>query len=161
MVRQGEKTTYKCCRVKGGISSPVRFKDQCQNQTVLVATDNSSNLHKQTRRNPVSGDVCSPVKNHDLVPSLPDNPKMHVMADLLSQLNQLQSTEWSLHLQVFKTDLSKVVHSSCRFICHLSEPQSSIVRISSPRPTCLEHRCSEHKLVGSHCLCLPSHDSKN
>ena len=34
------------------------------------------------------------------------------------------------------------------------EPQSSIVHISSPRPTCLGHRCSEHKLVGSHCLCL-------
>ena len=31
--------------------------------------------------------------------------------------------------------------------------------VSSPRPKCLGHRCSEHKLVGSHCLCLPSHCS--
>ena len=54
-----------------------------------------------------------------------------------------------------QTDLSKVFHSSCRSICHSSEPQSSSVRISSPRPSCLEHRCSEHKLVRSHCLCLP------
>ena len=30
---------------------------------------NSSSLHKQTGRNPLSGDVCSPVENHDLVPS--------------------------------------------------------------------------------------------
>ena len=58
-----------------------------------------------------------------------------------------------------QTDLSKVVHSSCRSICHSSEPQSSTVLISSPRPKCLGHRCSEHKLVGSHCLCLPSHGS--
>ena len=29
--------------------------------------------------------------------------------------------------------------------------------ISSPRPKCLGHICSEHKLVRSHCLCLPSH----
>ena len=36
---------------------------------------NSSSLHKQTRRNPLGGDVRSPVENHDLVPSLPDNPK--------------------------------------------------------------------------------------
>ena len=60
-----------------------------------------------------------------------------------------------------QTDLSKVVHSSCRSICHSSEPQSSTVRISSPRPKCLGHtgRCPEHKLVGSLCLCLPSHGS--
>ena len=58
-----------------------------------------------------------------------------------------------------QTYLSKVVHFSCRSICHSSEPQSFTVRISSPRPKCLGHRCSEHKLVGSHCLCLPSHSS--
>ena len=51
-----------------------------------------------------------------------------------------------------QTDLSNVVHSSCRSICHSSE-------LSSPRPTCWGHRCSEHKLVGSQCLCLPSHGS--
>ena len=58
-----------------------------------------------------------------------------------------------------QTDLSQVVQSSCRSICHSPEPQSSTVRVSSPRPKCLGHRCSEHKLVGSHCLCLPSHSS--
>ena len=58
-----------------------------------------------------------------------------------------------------QTDLSKVVHSSCRSICHSSEPQTSTVRIFSPRPKCLGHRCSKHKLVGSHCLCLPSNGS--
>ena len=42
---------------------------------MLVATDNSSSLHKQTRRNPLGRDVCSPVENHDLVLSLPDNSK--------------------------------------------------------------------------------------
>ena len=77
------------------------------------------------------------------------------MADLLSRSNQVQSTE-SAGVQ---TDLSKVVHSSCRSICHSPEPQSSTVCISSPRPKCLGHRCSEHKLVGCHCLCLPSHGS--
>ena len=56
-----------------------------------------------------------------------------------------------------QTDLSQVVHCSCRSICHSSEPQTSTVCISSPKPKCLGHRCSE--LVGSHCLCLPSHGS--
>ena len=55
---------------------------------------------------------------------------LNVMADLLSRLNQVQSTEWSLHPQVFKqisqkwfTTLSKVVYFTCRSICHLSETQ--------------------------------------
>ena len=80
---------------------------------------------------------------------------LNVMADLLSRSNQVQSTEWSLH----QTDLSKVVHSSCRSICHSPEPQSSTVRISCPRPKGLGHRCSELKLNGSHCLVLPSNGS--
>ena len=56
-----------------------------------------------------------------------------------------------------QTNLSKVVHPSCGSICHSS--QTSTVRVSSPRPQCLGHRCSKHKLVGSHCLCLPSNSS--
>ena len=58
-----------------------------------------------------------------------------------------------------QTDLSQVVLSSCRSFCHSPEPQTSTVRVSSPRPKCLGHICSKHKLVGSHCLCLPSHGS--
>ena len=58
-----------------------------------------------------------------------------------------------------QTDLSKVVHSSCRSFCHSSEPQISTVRVSSPRSKCLGHRCSELKLDGSHCLCLPFNGS--
>ena len=58
-----------------------------------------------------------------------------------------------------QTDLSKVVHPSCRSICHLPEPQTCTVCISCPRRKCLGHRCSKHKLVRSHCLCLPSNGS--
>ena len=58
-----------------------------------------------------------------------------------------------------QTDLSKVVHPSCRSISNSSEPQTSTVHVSSPRPKCLGHRCCKHKLVGSHCLCLSSNNS--
>ena len=57
------------------------------------------------------------------------------------------------------TDLPEVAHTSCRLICHSSEPQTSTVRISCPRPKGLGHRCSEHRLDESHCLCLPSYGS--
>ena len=49
-----------------------------------------------------------------------------------------------------------MVHPSCRSICHSAEPQTSTVCLSSPRPKCFGHRCSKHKLVGFHSLCLPS-----
>ena len=57
------------------------------------------------------------------------------------------------------TNLSDVVYPSCRSICHSFEPQTSTLRVSNTRPKCLGHRCSKHKLVGSHCLCLPSNGS--
>ena len=40
VVRQGKKATSKCSRAEGGFSGP--FKDQCQNQTVSVATYKST-----------------------------------------------------------------------------------------------------------------------
>ena len=58
-----------------------------------------------------------------------------------------------------QTDLSEVVHPSFRSIYHSAEPQTATVHVSSPRTECLGHRCSKHKLVRSHCLCLPSNGS--
>ena len=52
----------------------------------------------------------------------------------------------SERLRCVKTNLPKVVHLSCRPVCHFSEPETPAVCISSPRPTCLGHRCSEYQL---------------
>ena len=127
---------------------------------------NSGSLLKQTRRNSLSGDVRSPVEDHDMVPSLPDNfesqthsrvsecdgrPSIRVKP---SSVNRMVTTSGGV-----TSDLSKVIHSSCRPICHSSEQQTSTIRVSSPRSKCLGHRCSEHKLDRFHCLCLPSDDS--
>ena len=137
------------------------FKDQCQNQTVLVTTQ-----HKQTRRNSLSRDVRSPVEDHDMVPSLSHNIKSQTHSRVSecdgrpsvqvepSAVNRMATASAGI-----QTDLSKVVHSSCRSVCHSSEPQTSTVRIFCPGSKCLGHRCSELKLDGSHCLCLPSDSS--
>ena len=70
---------------------------------------NSGSLHQQTRRNSLSRDVCSPVKimtwchhYHTTLKARYIPGCLNVMADLLSRSNQVQSTEWSLHPQVFK-----------------------------------------------------------
>ena len=110
--------------------------------------------------------MCSPVEDHDLVPSLPDNIKSQTHSRVsecdgrppiqveLSPVNRMVTASAGV-----QTDLSKVVHCSCRSFCHLPEPQSSTIRVSSPRQECLGHRCSERKLVGSYCLYLPSDGS--
>ena len=108
-----------------------------------------------------------PVEDHDLVASLWEKLKSQTHSRVSkcdgrpvqvepSPVNRMVTASAGV-----QTDLSQVVHSSCtcRSICHSSEPQSSTVNISSPRPKCLGHRCSEYKLVRSHCLCLPSYGS--
>ena len=44
-----------------------------QNSASCDGQLNCGSLHKQTRRNTLSGDVRTPVENHDLVPSLSHN----------------------------------------------------------------------------------------
>ena len=102
VVRQGKKASHKCSRVEGDISGPEKVQGPVSksNSVGCYGQLNSISIHKQTRRNPLSGDVCSPVENHYLMPSLQDNSRarhipgcLNVMADLLSGLNQVQSTE--------------------------------------------------------------------
>ena len=107
--------------------------------------------------------MCSLVEDHDLVPSLSHNTESQTHSRVSesdgrpsvqvepSAVNRMVTASTGV-----QTDLPKVVHTSCRPICHSSKPQTSTVRISCPRPNGLGHRCSEHKLDGSHCLCLPS-----
>ena len=108
----------------------------------------------------------SPVVDHDMVSSLSHNIKSQTHSRVSECDGQppVQVEPSAVNRMVtasagVQTDLSEVVHSSCRSICHSSEAQASTVRVSSPRPKCLGHRCSELKLVGAHCLCLPSNGS--
>ena len=111
VVRWGKKATCKCSRVEGGITGLSKFQGPVSEPNCASCNGqlNSGSLHKQTGRNSLSRDVCTPVEDQDLVPSLSHNFKsqthsrcLNVMADLLSRSNQVQSTEWSLHPQVFK-----------------------------------------------------------
>ena len=87
------------------------FKDQCQNQTVLVAMDNSTvvaYINKQGGTH--SAEMCALLWKimtwchhyHITLKARHIPGCLNVMVDLLSRSNQVQSTEWSLHPQVFK-----------------------------------------------------------
>ena len=136
------------------------FKDQCQNQTVVVATDNSTviaYINKQGGTH--SAAMCTLLWKimtwcHHYHITLKARHIPGCLNDL-SRSNQVQSTEWSLHPQVFKQICQKWFTPHLIYfplIC-----TTSTVRISCPRPKGLGHRCSE--LDRSHCLCLPSDGS--
>ena len=168
VVRPGKKATHKHSRVEGSLPGPSKLQGPVPepNSASCNGQLNSGSLHKQTRKNSLSRDVCSPVEYHDMVSSLSDNIKgqTHSRVSECDARPPVQVEPSAVNRMVtasagVQTDLPKVVHSSCRSICHSSEPQSSTVRVSSPRPKCLGHRCSELKLDRSHCLCLPSNCS--
>ena len=96
MVRQGN-----VLELKAVFLALQSFKDQCQNQTVLVATDNSTvvaYINKQGGTHSV--EMCALLRKIMTWCHIPGC--LNVMADLLSRSNQVQSTEWSLDPQVFK-----------------------------------------------------------
>ena len=168
VVRCGKKATHKCSRVEGGLPGPLKLQGPVPepNSASCNGQLNSGSLHKQTRRNSLSRDVCSPVEDHDLVPSLSHNieSQTHSRVPECDGRPSVQVKPSAVNRMVtasagVQTDLPKVVHTSCRLICHSSEPQTSTLRVSNPRPKCLGHRCSEHRLDRSHSLCLPSDGS--
>ena len=127
---------------------------------------NCGSLHKQTRGNTLGGDVRTPVETHDLVPPLSHNLESQTYSRVpeCDGRPTFQVEPGSVDRMVtpstgVQTDLPKVVHSPRGPFCHSSEPQAPSVRVSYPRPPGLGHRCSKHRLDGSHCLCLPSNGS--
>ena len=165
--KKEKKATHRHPRTEGGLPGPLKLQGPVPepNSASCNGQLNSGSLHKQTRRNSLSRDVCSPVEDHDLVPSLSHNTESQTHSRVPECDGQPVQVEPSAVNRMVtastgvQTDLPKVVHTSCRLICHSSELQTFTVRISCPRPKCLGHRCSEHKLDGSHCLCLPSDGS--
>ena len=168
VVSPGKRASHKRPRIKSCLSGPETLQRPVSGP-ISASCDgqlNCGGLHKQTRGNTLSGDVCTTVENHDLVPSF----SHHIESQAHSRVSEcdgrptFQVESGTVDRMVststgVQTDLPKVVHSPRGPIRHLSEPQASTVRVSYPRPEGLGLRCSKHKLDGSHCLCLPSNDS--
>ena len=168
VIRPGKKATHKCPRVEGGLTGPSKFQGPVPgpNSSSCNGQLDSGSLHKQTRRNSLSRDVRSPVEDHDLVLPLSHNFKGQIHSRVSERDGRppIQVQPSAVNRMVtastgVQTDLPEVVHSSCGPVCHSSEPQTPSLRVSYPRPKGLGHRCSEHKLDGSHCLSLPSDSS--
>ena len=115
-----KKATHKCSRVENGLLGPSKLQGPMPepNSASCNGQLNSGSLHKQTRRNSLSRDVCSPLEDHDMVPSLSHNIKSQTHSRV-SECDGRPSVEPSTVNRMVtasagvQTDLSKVVHSSC------------------------------------------------
>ena len=78
--------------------------------------------------------------------------------DSLSRSTQIQSTEWSLHPQVFKRICTKWFTPRVDLFATRLNHKLPLY-VSNSRSKRMEHRCSKHKLVKPCSLCLPSNSS--
>ena len=64
VVRRVKKALHKCSRIEGSFSGPSKFQGPVSKPNSVACNRqlNSGRLHKQTRRNSLSRDVCSPVE---------------------------------------------------------------------------------------------------
>ena len=111
VVRSGKKATHICPRIEGGLPGPSRLQGPVP-ESNSVSCDvqlNSGSLHQQ-QGGTHSVEMCTllwkiTTWGHHYLITLKARHVLgclNVMADLLSRSNQVQSTEWSLHRQVFK-----------------------------------------------------------
>ena len=168
VVTSGKRTSHKRPRIESCLSGFETLQRPVSgpNSASCHGQLNCGSLHKQTRGNTLGGDVRTPVETHDLVPPLSHNleSQTHSRVPECDGRLTFQVEPGSVDRMVtpstgVQTDLPKVVHSPRGPFCHSSEPQAPSVRVSYPRPPGLGHRCSKHRLDGSHCLCLPSNGS--
>ena len=103
-----KRATHKSSRAEAGFSGPSKVHRPVSKQNSVGSTDNSSIVHKQGGTH--SAEMCAllwkimtwchhyqiTLKARHILGCL------NLMADLLSRSNHVQSTEWSLHPQVFK-----------------------------------------------------------
>ena len=111
VVRSGKKATHICPRIEGGLPGPSRLQGPVPepNSVSCDGQLNSGSLHQQ-QGGTHSAEMCAllwkiTTWGHHYLITLKARHVLgclNVMADLLSRSNQVQSTEWSLHPQVFK-----------------------------------------------------------
>ena len=148
-----DHSIHKCFRIEGDLTGPPSVQGPVSKPNSSSCNRQLSNgsLYQQTRRNSLRKDVCAPVENHDVVPSLSHNieGQTHSRVPQCDGQPPVQAQSGPIDRMVttptgVQADLSKVVHPSHRPVCHSSEPQTPSIHVSYPRPKGLGYRCSKH-----------------
>ena len=111
VVSPGKRASHKCPRIKSCLSGPETLQRPVSgpNRATCDRQLNYGGLHKQ-QGGTHSAEMCALLwrimtwchHSHITLKARHIPGCLNVMADLLSRSNQVQSTEWSLHPQVFK-----------------------------------------------------------
>ena len=157
VVRSEKKATHKRSRIEGGLTGPSTVQKPVSepNSSSCNGQLNSSSLHKQTRRNSLSGDVCAPVEDHDVVPSLSHN----IESQTHSRVSQCDGQP---PVQVQPSTVDRMVTSSTGVQADLSKVVATHLNHKLPlyvSPITDPKAWDIDALDGSHCLCLPSNGS--
>ena len=123
VVRSGKKATNKRPRIEDGLTGPSKVQRPVPepNSSSCNGQLNGGSLHKQTRRKSLSGNVSSPVEDHDMVSLLSHNIKSqtHPRMSECDGRPPVQVKPSAVNRMVTaSTDLAQVIHSSCRPVCH-------------------------------------------
>ena len=131
VVTPGKKATHKRTRIESCLSDPETLQRPVSgpNSASCDGQLNCGSLHKQTRRNTLSGDVRTPVENHDIVPSLSHNieSQAHSRVPESDGRPAVQVESGPVDGMVttstgVQTDMPTVVHSPRVPVYHSSEP---------------------------------------
>ena len=109
VVGSGKKATHKCPRIEGGLPGPSRLQGPVP-ESNSVGCDSTVVAYINKQGGTHSAEMCALLWKimtwchhyHITLKARHIPGCLNVMADLLSRSNQVQSTEWSLHPQVFK-----------------------------------------------------------
>ena len=105
VVRPGKKATHKRPRVEGGLTGPSKFQGPVPgpNNSTVVAYINKQGGTHSVEMCALLWKIMTWCHHYHITLKARHIPGcLNVMADLLSRSNQVQSTELSLHPQVFK-----------------------------------------------------------
>ena len=139
-----------------------RFQNLCQNNVVLIATDNGG-LCKQGRRHEIRTSVCPSLEDYDLVyqksghPQSSPHPRSPECGSRQAfQVGPNHSNRMVSPPTNFSDNLQQVAPTPDRSVCNKIQQQTIPVCITSAGYSGLGNRCAQHVLGKSGSICLPT-----
>ena len=139
VVCPGKRPSLKRPRIESCLSGPETLQRPVSgpNSASCNRQLNCGCLHKQTRGNTLSGDVCTPVENHDMVPSLSHNisqahsrvpecdgqPTFQVKSGTVDRMvfKQISQKWFTPHVDLFATHLN---HKLPLYVSPIPDPKA-------------------------------------
>ena len=141
------------------------FQALCTNNTVLIATDNTTVVAYINKEGGMkSGPLCALLwriltwctRKQVTLKARHIPGHLNMIANKLSRLGHTIQTEWSLGPDVFQAIMPPVAPTHCGPVCHQVQQQASTVCLTRPRPPDMGSGCSQPVIGRTGSVCLPT-----